>query len=82
MTVTVSTKGQVAIPSAVRKELGLKQGVQMHVRIEDNRVVLEKVSKQGWRSLRGIAKGSGALEYLEQEHRAEVERDEAHRRGR
>lgn len=30
-----------------------------------------------WRSLRGMARGSGARDYIEQEHRREIEHDEA-----
>jgi antitoxin PrlF len=75
MTITVSSKGQVAIPAPVRRRLGLNKGTQVDLRVEEGRVVLEKIRKKGWRSLRGIAKGSGALEYLE-EHRREVARDE------
>ena len=81
MTVTISSKVQVAIPAVVRRKLGLNKGVHMSVHVQQDRVVLQKIRKKGWRSLRGIGKGSRALAFLEQEHRLEVERDEALPRG-
>ena len=32
--VLVSTKGQVVLPAAVRKALGLKPGMRVHIRVE------------------------------------------------
>lgn len=32
--VLVSTKGQIVLPAAVRKALGLKPGMRVHIRVE------------------------------------------------
>jgi AbrB family looped-hinge helix DNA binding protein len=54
--VTISTKYQVVIPRAARKQLHIKPGQKMQVIIYDNRVVLipERPIEEARGSLRGI----------------------------
>jgi antitoxin PrlF len=42
MEATLSTKGQVVIPAALRRRLGLVAGTQLVFREEDGRLVVEK----------------------------------------
>jgi len=40
MTTTLSSKGQVVLPHAVRRRLGLKAGVKFDCRVHGNEIVL------------------------------------------
>ena len=40
VTVKVSRKNQIAVPAAVRRQLGIKPGDRLEVEVEDSRVVL------------------------------------------
>jgi len=53
---TVTTKGQVTIPKAVRDELGLKEGDRVAFRVlEDGTVIVEPETTE-FSDLRGILK--------------------------
>jgi len=42
-TVTMSSKGQLVIPAAMRDQLGLTAGDRLDVRVEDSRIVISAV---------------------------------------
>ena len=54
-TVTVSTKYQVVIPSAIRKELGVKPGQKVRVILYDNRI--EMIPLRPVEETRGFLEG-------------------------
>ena len=56
---TVSSKGQISIPKALRERLNLSKGTRLNVEVDRERIILSKYS--GWRSLRGIAAGADLL---------------------
>lgn len=69
---TVSTKGQLVIPSAIRVSLGIKPGTRIAVRTDGSRIVLEPVSKNLIRKLRGITKGGPSMaDELRKERRSD-----------
>jgi len=69
---TVSTKGQLVIPSAMRESLGIKPGTRIAVRTDGSRIVLEPVSKDLIRKLRGITKGGPSMaDELQKERRSD-----------
>jgi AbrB family looped-hinge helix DNA binding protein len=51
--VTVSSKGQIAIPKQVREALNLKEGSKLTLELRGHEIVLSKPA--GWRKLRGSA---------------------------
>jgi AbrB family looped-hinge helix DNA binding protein len=57
--VTVSSKGKIYIPKALRERLNLGKGAKLNVHVDGERIILSKPA--GWRSLRGIAAGSDLL---------------------
>jgi len=61
-TVTTS-KGQVVIPSGVRRKLGIKEGthIQIDVDEENMRIILTPVTREYIHSLRGKYKGKGLM---------------------
>lgn len=55
ITATITTKGQITVPKAVRDALGLKEGHQVVFIIEGERAYLHPVRARGIKALRGIA---------------------------
>lgn len=67
---TVSTKGQLVIPSAMRESLGIKPGTRVAVRVEGSHLVLEPVSEKTVDELHGIFKGGPSMaDELQKERR-------------
>ncbi|MBI4572293.1 MAG: AbrB/MazE/SpoVT family DNA-binding domain-containing protein [candidate division NC10 bacterium] len=60
--VTTSAKGQVVIPAAFRKKIGLKPGAKVLVTMaSENRVTIEPIPDDPIKALRGILKGGPSL---------------------
>ncbi len=69
---TVSSKGQIVIPSDLRDELCITTGTRIAIQRVDNRLVLEPITDDFVRSVRGCLKGPDSLvEDREREHRRE-----------
>ncbi|MDH5505817.1 MAG: AbrB/MazE/SpoVT family DNA-binding domain-containing protein [Anaerolineae bacterium] len=64
---TVTSKGQIVIPAAIRRKLGIKAGTKVYVFEENERVVVQPVTREYIHKVRGSLKGAGALKTLEQE---------------
>ncbi len=64
-------KGQVVIPKTIREELGIGPGDDVVVTLTQGGALVQ--SAYGLNSLRGALRGSGMLELLEQDHRAELD---------
>ena len=71
----VTTKGQIVIPSKIRKKYQIKEGTKVHFRENGNAIVLEPVTPDFVKSLRGSLKGKGVLEGLLEERRKDKERE-------
>ena len=54
---TVSSKGQVVIPSELRQKLGIASGTRVAIRVEQDHLVLEPITDAYIRSFRGSLKG-------------------------
>ncbi len=77
--VTVSSKGQIAIPKAVREELNLKPGTQVSIDVQGQSIVMRRVVAEypDWRTMRGMVRGGPSLTKALEEDRAwELEHDE------
>ncbi len=71
---TVTTKGQLVIPSKLRRKFGIRKGTQVAFLAEDNKLVLQPLTPQFIRSLRGSLKGGpSALKLLIEDHKRERE---------
>lgn len=80
MTITLSAKGQLVIPSAIRKALALKPGTKFEIELAEQTIILTPIPNQQTvdeviASLYGKFAGDHMLELLETEHRWEIERD-------
>ncbi|MBV8842764.1 MAG: AbrB/MazE/SpoVT family DNA-binding domain-containing protein [Bryobacterales bacterium] len=54
-TVTVSSKGQIAIPKNIRQALNLNEGTKLTLDVQGHRIVLTK--DPAWKKLAGSVKG-------------------------
>ncbi|MBP7866634.1 MAG: AbrB/MazE/SpoVT family DNA-binding domain-containing protein [Acidobacteria bacterium] len=77
MVSTLSTKGQLIIPSAVRKKMRLDSGTRFKVDIVGDKIVLEPLREDPVQRLYGRFKGEDLLGELEREHAKELIGDDA-----
>ncbi|MGB6266233.1 MAG: AbrB/MazE/SpoVT family DNA-binding domain-containing protein [Candidatus Acidiferrales bacterium] len=54
----VTSKGQVVIPSKLRKRLGIREGTQVVFAEEESRLVLQPLTKDYVAKLRGLLAGA------------------------
>ena len=73
METTATIKGQIVIPSSVRRKFGIKEGTRIQIEVDDERqrIILTPITREYIHSLRGSLKGKGALKFLEEERRKE-----------
>jgi AbrB family looped-hinge helix DNA binding protein len=82
METVVSSKGQVVIPSVLRRKYEIRKGTKMEVTDQGGRIVLEPVNRGTIRRLRGILKGTRALEDLMADRARDREKEDAGSRSR
>ena len=78
--VTVSSKGQVVIPAAIREVLGIEKGTRLSFRVEGGRMVADPQSLAAKirqiHAMRGCTKGGpSGTEILIEDRRKERERE-------
>ena len=71
---TVTTKGQLVIPSKLRRKYAIRKGTQVAFLEEQNRLVLQPLTPEFIRSLRGSLKGEpSAMKILQDERKRDRE---------
>ena len=73
VTSTAGVKGQVVIPPALRRKLGIKPGTRLRLYEERGRIVMEPVKPSKVEQAFGMFKGAGALKILMEERKRERE---------
>lgn len=75
METVATSKGQVVIPSKIRKELGIKDGTHFQIAVnpDTRQIILTPVTREYIRSLRGKYKGKGLMKALMAEKKREKE---------
>jgi AbrB family looped-hinge helix DNA binding protein len=68
-----TVKGQIVIPSSVRRKLGIKEGTRIQIEVDERRIILTPITPEYIRSLRGKYKGRGLLKALMEEKKKERE---------
>jgi AbrB family looped-hinge helix DNA binding protein len=82
---TISSKGQIAIPKAVRERLNLKTGTEISIDVQGEALVMKRLVRDfpDWRTMQGMVRGGESLtQSLEADHRAELAHDDARFQGR
>jgi AbrB family looped-hinge helix DNA binding protein len=75
-TTVVTTKGQVVIPSRIRKKYDIKKGTKLYVEERGEYIVLKPITEEYFEKLAGILPTKGKLsKALLQERRDEKERE-------
>lgn len=71
----MTVKGQIVIPSKVRRKLGMKEGTRIQVDVDEqaHKIVLTPITREYIQSLRGKYKGKGLLKALAAEKKRERE---------
>jgi len=73
---TIATiKGQIVIPSGVRRKLGIKEGTHINIDVDEQakKIILTPITKDYVHSLRGKYRGKGLLKALMAEKKRERE---------
>ena len=68
-----NSKGQIIIPSQIRKQLGIKDGtyLQIDVDVVTRKIIFTPVTREYIHSLRGKYKGKGLMKALMDDKRLE-----------
>lgn len=71
----MTVKGQIVIPSKVRRKFGLKEGVRVQVDVDEqtHQIILTPITREYIQSLRGKYRGKGLLKALAAEKKRERE---------
>ncbi len=70
---TVTTKGQLVIPSRLRRKHGIRKGTRVVFVEDNNRLILQPLTREFIDSLCGWLKGSRALDVLLEERKKDRE---------
>jgi len=75
METVATSKGQVVIPSKIRKQLGIKDGTYLQIDVDTvtRQIILTPVTREYVRSLRGKYKGKGLMKALMADKKREKE---------
>ena len=75
METIATSKGQVVIPSKLRRKLGIREGTYIQIDVDDanKRLILTPVTREYIHSLRGKYKGKGLMNALMAEKNREKE---------
>jgi len=68
VTTIVTSKGQIVIPSRIRRHLNIKKGTKLCVVEKENEIVLKPLTREYFERMAGIAghKGKGVSALLEE----------------
>lgn len=71
----LTVKGQIVIPSKVRRRLGMKEGTRIQIDVDEqmHKIVLTPITPEYIQSMRGQYKGKGLLKALAAEKKREKE---------
>ncbi len=67
VTTTVTQKGQIVIPSKIRRRHGIKKGTRLFISEEGDRIILEPLTREYFEKVAGIldTKGRASRALLE-----------------
>jgi len=75
--ITVSTKGQIIIPSEIRKKYKIRQGDRFELQEIDGKLVLIPLPDKPLVGLYGVLKGKNSLtRSLQKEHANEIRKEQ------
>ncbi|HUS13139.1 MAG TPA: AbrB/MazE/SpoVT family DNA-binding domain-containing protein [Pyrinomonadaceae bacterium] len=75
METTATSKGQIVIPSSIRRKFGIKEGTRIEIEVDESakEIILKPITREYVHSLRGKFRGKGLLKALMSEKEKERE---------
>jgi AbrB family looped-hinge helix DNA binding protein len=75
METVATTKGQIVIPSSIRKQFDIKKGTRFRIEVSENNqgIFLRPITRDYINSLRGKYRGKGLMKSLLDEKKKERE---------
>jgi len=75
METIATSKGQIVIPSSVRRKLGIREGTRIHIEVDDKagRIILKPITREYIHNLRGKLRGRDLTKALMNEKKRERE---------
>jgi AbrB family looped-hinge helix DNA binding protein len=75
METTATSKGQIVIPSSIRRKLGITEGTRIQIAVDEDakKIILTPITRDYVHSLRGKFKGKGLMKALMVEKKKERE---------
>ena len=75
METTATSKGQIVIPSSIRRKFGIKEGTKIQIEVNEKagQIILKPITREYIHSLRGKFRGKGLLKSLMAEKNRERE---------
>ncbi len=75
MEATATSKGQIVIPSSVRRKFGIKEGTRIQINVSEDvkEIILTPITREYVHSLKGKFKGKGLLKSLMSDRKKERE---------
>ena len=64
METTVTTKGQIVIPSSLRRKYGIKVGTRVVIEDDGEKILLWPITQKFIKRMQGSLEGSGLLQAL------------------
>jgi AbrB family looped-hinge helix DNA binding protein len=74
METTMTSKGQIVIPSELRRKYGLEAGVRIQLIDDGEQIILQPITPAYVRKVRGLLKGNRGMKALVQDRQMEKER--------
>jgi AbrB family looped-hinge helix DNA binding protein len=78
METTATTKGQVVIPSSIRRKLGIKTGTRIQVEIDESsgHIILKPITREYIERMAGKFRGLPLIKDLERERKLDKQRED------
>lgn len=75
METTTTSKGQIVIPSSIRRKLSIKEGTRIRIELDEaaKEIILKPITRDYVHSLRGKFRGKGLMKALMAEKKRERE---------
>jgi len=75
METTATSKGQIVIPSSIRRKLSIKEGTRIRIELDEKarEIILKPITREYVHSLRGRFQGKGLMKALMAEKKRERE---------
>lgn len=80
MQTTVTERGQISIPSAIRRQFRLEPGMGVEWLVRPEGIFLYPVPKDPIKAFRGSGKGKGSTKFLLEERKRDRAREERRER--